>query len=263
MDAASQAWPRRHYDAERLVAAGRDRSSRPSAGAQRDRQAQAAGRRLGGRAGRARTGAEGPSVGRRRSGSTYATALRDLGRTDEELAALNKALLLEPTNMRALLQSAALHERRGDPRTAAATYRKVLSADPAGRADPARHALAARQGHGARSRPTTRALEAFLADHLEAAARAPRRPVAAPVRQVAGDPPAEAPRLSPAADLPLPARAAGHRVLRARRLPLAGQHRGGDRRHPRGADRRAGRRATSSWSPISPGRRPRTRAGGR
>jgi aspartate beta-hydroxylase len=55
-----------------------------------------------------------------------ATALSIVGRTDEELVALNKVLMLEPTNMRALLQAATLHQLRGDPRTAAATYRKAL-----------------------------------------------------------------------------------------------------------------------------------------
>jgi aspartyl/asparaginyl beta-hydroxylase (cupin superfamily) len=61
-----------------------------------------------------------------------ATALRDLGRHDEELAALNKALMLEPTNMRGLLQAAAAYERLGETRTAAATYRKALQAIPRG-----------------------------------------------------------------------------------------------------------------------------------
>jgi aspartyl/asparaginyl beta-hydroxylase (cupin superfamily) len=96
-----------------------------------------------------------------------ATAQRDLGHDDAELPALNKALLIEPTNMRALLQTAAHHERLGDRRTAAATYRKVLQIIPAGVQipldmrplfDKARAAVEA----------NNREMEAFLADHLEA-----------------------------------------------------------------------------------------------
>ena len=49
----------------------------------------------------------------------YATALRNLDRREEELAALDKVLAAEPTNMRALLQAAALHEHRQDSRAAA------------------------------------------------------------------------------------------------------------------------------------------------
>jgi aspartyl/asparaginyl beta-hydroxylase (cupin superfamily)/Flp pilus assembly protein TadD len=62
----------------------------------------------------------------------FAAALRGLNRADEELATLNKVLLAEPTNMRALLQVASLHELRGDGRTAAATYRKALQMIPPG-----------------------------------------------------------------------------------------------------------------------------------
>lgn len=95
-----------------------------------------------------------------------ATALRDLKRPDDELAALNKVLRAQPTNMRALLQVAALHETRGDVRAAAATYRKVLGLIPPGAQipmdmrpifDKARRAVEA----------NGRALEAFLEDHLQ------------------------------------------------------------------------------------------------
>jgi aspartate beta-hydroxylase len=55
-----------------------------------------------------------------------AAALRGLNRADDELAALDKVLKIEPTNIRALLQAASLHELRGDGRTAAAVYRKAL-----------------------------------------------------------------------------------------------------------------------------------------
>jgi aspartate beta-hydroxylase len=95
-----------------------------------------------------------------------ATALRGLGRHDEELAALNRVLKAEPTNMRALLQAAALHERRNDSRAAAATYRKALMLIPPGAQVPpemravVEHARQAVAANGA-------ALEAFLAEHLE------------------------------------------------------------------------------------------------
>jgi aspartate beta-hydroxylase len=62
----------------------------------------------------------------------FAAALRGLNRLDEELTALNKVLKSEPTNMRALLQVASLHELRGDGRTAAASYRKALQMIPPG-----------------------------------------------------------------------------------------------------------------------------------
>ena len=96
-----------------------------------------------------------------------ATALRGQARTGEELEALNRALALEPTNMRALLHAAGLQERLGDQRAAAATYRKALSLVPPGvqiplemRAifDQARRVVDA----------NTAALEGFLEDHLSA-----------------------------------------------------------------------------------------------
>jgi aspartate beta-hydroxylase len=96
-----------------------------------------------------------------------ATALRGLGRHDEELTALNKVLAAEPTNMRALLQAGALHERLGDTRAAAATYRKALMMIPPGAQvpmemrpilDTARRVVEA----------NGRALEAFLEKHLAA-----------------------------------------------------------------------------------------------
>src|SRR3954447_13071674 len=54
------------------------------------------------------------------------SALHLLGRFDEEMTALNKVLLLEPTNLRALMQAASLSDQQGDTKTAAATYRKAL-----------------------------------------------------------------------------------------------------------------------------------------
>ena len=94
-----------------------------------------------------------------------ATAYRDLGRSQDELAALNRVLILEPTNVRALLQAGALHSRLGDSRAAAATYRKALQMIPPNvqtQADmrsilaPAHAAVAA----------NARALESFLEGHL-------------------------------------------------------------------------------------------------
>ena len=95
-----------------------------------------------------------------------ATAYRDLGRHDEEQAALNKTLLIEPTNMRALLHTAGLYQRRGDTRTAAATYRKALQLIPPSLQvpldmrpllDTAKAAVEA----------NNRELEGFLTNHLE------------------------------------------------------------------------------------------------
>jgi len=96
----------------------------------------------------------------------YAAALRDLGRGAEEETALNKALLLEPTNMRALLHSAGLQERRGDTRTAAATYRKALQLIPPNTQIPfdMRSIL---EGARASVDANNRALEAHLEDCLK------------------------------------------------------------------------------------------------
>lgn len=95
-----------------------------------------------------------------------ATALRGGGgRMDEELEALDRALALEPTNMRALLQSAALYERRADSRTAAATYRKALMLIPAGAQIPPEMRLLV--DHARRVvDANTAALEGFLDEHL-------------------------------------------------------------------------------------------------
>lgn len=61
-----------------------------------------------------------------------AAALRGLNRTDEELAALDKVLTIEPRHLRARLQKASLQERLGETRTAAATYRSALQSIPPG-----------------------------------------------------------------------------------------------------------------------------------
>jgi aspartyl/asparaginyl beta-hydroxylase (cupin superfamily) len=59
-----------------------------------------------------------------------AAALRGLQRADEELAALKKALSLEPRNLRALLQLGTLQEMQGNTRGAAATYHLALQVIP-------------------------------------------------------------------------------------------------------------------------------------
>lgn len=95
-----------------------------------------------------------------------ATAQRDLGRHDEEAASLDRALMLEPTNLRAVLQVAASHERRGETRTAAATYRKVLQMIRPGM--PVSLALRSLLDNArAVVEANNTALEGFLEDHLQ------------------------------------------------------------------------------------------------
>jgi aspartate beta-hydroxylase len=61
-----------------------------------------------------------------------AAALRGLRCPDDEMAALEKLLALDPRNLRALLQKASLQELRNDPRAAGATYRTALQVIPPG-----------------------------------------------------------------------------------------------------------------------------------
>jgi aspartate beta-hydroxylase len=61
-----------------------------------------------------------------------AAALRGLGRPDEEMAALDKVLSIEPGNLRARLQKASLQELQGQPRAAAMTFRDALQLLPPG-----------------------------------------------------------------------------------------------------------------------------------
>src|ERR1700678_4291080 len=56
----------------------------------------------------------------------FAAALRSLNRSDEEMAALDKVLAIEPYHLRARLQKGSLQELLGDTRAAAATYRSAL-----------------------------------------------------------------------------------------------------------------------------------------
>ncbi len=55
-----------------------------------------------------------------------AAALRGLNRRDEEMQALERALAIEPANLRAMLQKASLQELQNDTRAAAFTYRTAL-----------------------------------------------------------------------------------------------------------------------------------------
>ena len=55
-----------------------------------------------------------------------AAALRGLDRHDEEMAALEQAITLDPANVRALLQKASLQELQSNSRSAAVTYRRAL-----------------------------------------------------------------------------------------------------------------------------------------
>ena len=65
-----------------------------------------------------------------------AVALRQLQRDDEEADALEHALLLDPRHLIALLQKAALIERRGDSRSAATIYANALKTIEPGAALP-------------------------------------------------------------------------------------------------------------------------------
>ena len=59
-----------------------------------------------------------------------AAALHGLNRVAEEKAALERVLAIEPNHVPALLQKASLHERQGEPRAAATTYRAALEILP-------------------------------------------------------------------------------------------------------------------------------------
>ena len=95
-----------------------------------------------------------------------AAALRGLKRGDEEMAALQKVLSLEPRNVRALLQAASLQEIQGKPRDAAATYRKALQLIPAG-VEPPPTMRPVLQHAKETVEANDRALEAFLEERLK------------------------------------------------------------------------------------------------
>ena len=68
--------------------------------------------------------------------SNLASSLHALKLLPEELDAIERALVLEPRHLPALLQKGALLEERGDARNAARAYRNALSTVPLGTAPP-------------------------------------------------------------------------------------------------------------------------------
>ena len=95
-----------------------------------------------------------------------AASLRGLNRPDEEMAALDRALALEPCHAWALLQKAYLLERVGKSPQAAMTYRSALQVIPPGVELPAHlHPIL---GHAQSVvEANNRALESFLAERLK------------------------------------------------------------------------------------------------
>jgi aspartate beta-hydroxylase len=95
-----------------------------------------------------------------------AASLRGLKRPDDELAALDAALAIEPRNLRALLQKASLQELLGKPRVAAATYRSALQMIPPGAETPP--AMRPVLDHANKAVATnSRELETFLEDRMK------------------------------------------------------------------------------------------------
>jgi aspartyl/asparaginyl beta-hydroxylase (cupin superfamily) len=94
-----------------------------------------------------------------------AAALRGLDRRDEEMRALDRVLVLDPGNLRALLQKGSLQELQNNSRAAAVSYRTALqSIRPWTPVPPAMHEILA---HARRVvEGNNRALESFLEDRL-------------------------------------------------------------------------------------------------
>jgi len=101
---------------------------------------------------------------------TLAAASNALGKPDEELAALEQVLALEPRNLRALLQVAVFHETHDDKRAAAASYRTALSSIPRG-VDLHPEMLAHIQHGREVVEANNLALETFLQERLEGVRR--------------------------------------------------------------------------------------------
>jgi hypothetical protein len=96
-----------------------------------------------------------------------AAALRGLKSRDEEMQALQRALTLEPNNLRAMLQKASLQELQNDTRGAAYTYRMALrTIAPATRVPPGTNELLAHARKVVEA--NNRALESFLEERLTA-----------------------------------------------------------------------------------------------
>jgi aspartate beta-hydroxylase len=94
-----------------------------------------------------------------------AAALRGLDRRDEEMQALQRALTLEPNNLRAMLQTASLQELQNDTRSAAYTYRMALrSITPTTRVPTWMNELLAHAKQVVEA--NNRALESFLEERL-------------------------------------------------------------------------------------------------
>jgi aspartyl/asparaginyl beta-hydroxylase (cupin superfamily) len=94
-----------------------------------------------------------------------AAALRRLNRREEEMAAIQRVLAIEPRNLLAHLQKASLLELQNKPRAAAAAYRTALQSLPPGTRTPdwmAPVLAHARQAVDANNR----ALEVFLEERL-------------------------------------------------------------------------------------------------
>jgi aspartyl/asparaginyl beta-hydroxylase (cupin superfamily)/thioredoxin-like negative regulator of GroEL len=68
--------------------------------------------------------------------SNLASALHELGRADDEMEAIERALSLEPRHLGALLQKGMLIEARGDGRNAARAFRNALATVPSGAQPP-------------------------------------------------------------------------------------------------------------------------------
>ena len=98
--------------------------------------------------------------------TSLAGALRALNRPDDEMVALDKALALDPRNLRALLQKASLHEVQGQPRAAAAIYRTALQLLPPG-VDPPPPMRPVLQHAKETVEANNRALESFLETRLK------------------------------------------------------------------------------------------------
>ncbi|HXQ31058.1 MAG TPA: aspartyl/asparaginyl beta-hydroxylase domain-containing protein [Steroidobacteraceae bacterium] len=106
-----------------------------------------------------------------------AAALRGLGRSGEEMAAIDQVLAAEPRNVRALLQKGSLQELQGQPRAAAMTFRHTLQMIPPGFEPPQQLKPILQQAKDVVA-ANDRALEAFLEDRLkDMRARYPGEPL--------------------------------------------------------------------------------------